>query len=312
MKAYTKGIIIGILSIIFVSTYSVFGKILLENFSPEILATIAQALSVLVIFFFFGFFPELKKIHKLPPKDLFWLLILSILAAVIAPLFLFKGLGETQVINSVMIGRLEPVFAGIIAFLWLKESFTKYQILGILFMFLGIFIVITKGFISEVILNRGDIFIVISSLSWAIATTIFKKKLSHLLPELVVLIRNLVGAIVLFFIIHFVFNTQSDINIPLDASVLIPLGIFSLFTIVLAQIFWYKSLELIPASLASSFGLIGPFVGVSLAIVLLGESFQSHHFIGGLFVIFGLLFTIIHRQKHPKYHILSKIKHWVY
>jgi len=309
MNKYSKGIITWIISIFFLSTYSIFGKILLENLVPETLAAIAQTLAVITLFLFFWFMPEIRKIHKLPKKDLFWLLITAILSAIIAPLFLLKWLEITTATNSVIIWRLEPVFAGIIAFLWLSEKVSRNQILWWLLMFFGIFFIITKWQFSWISLNHWDLLIIISAFSRATATNIFKKYLSHILPELVVIVRNTVWAIFLFIIIPFVFNIQHNISSIMNTDIILPLVAFSLFTIVFAQLLRYKTLELIPATVASTIWLMSPLFWVLLAVTILKENVYSYHFIWWTFVLFGLALTAIHQQKHQHHHLLQKMKH---
>lgn len=312
MSNYSKGVIAAVFSMIFLSTYSVFGKILLQSLTPETLAAVSQGLSVLTIFIFFGFFPEIRDIIRLPQLDKIWLLVVSILSAVIAPLLLLQGLLSTSATNSVIIGRLEPVFAGLISFIWLKEKATIHQIIGALVMFVGVMYIITKGFGVSFDYNQGDLFIIGSALSWAFATNIFKKKLHHIVPELVVLFRNIIGTIILFFLIPFMFNVQHDMAPLLESKTAFTIIFFSLFTIILAQFLWYSALELIPASLASSIGLLSPFFGVLFAIVILREDILPYHYIGGILVMIGLVFTVYHHQQHPKHQLIEKVKHWTH
>ncbi len=294
----------------FLSTYSIFGKILLSNFTPKILIVFSQATSTIILLFFLGFFPEAKRIYRLPKKDLFILIIVAILSAVIFPLLVLKGLKITSATNFIIIGRLEPVLAGVISFLWLKEKTSLHQILGVIFMMFGIFFIVTKGDFSTPNLDAGSLFIMGGATAGAFSTNIFKKYLSHILPELVVLLRNLVGAIVLFAVISFLFSTKYDTTLLFEKQVLIPLLLFAVFTMIFAQFFWYKALELIPAHTAASLALSPIFFGVILAIIILKEEIYSYHLLGGAFVIVGLIFTIFHQKEHPKHHLLEKVKHW--
>lgn len=116
--------------------------------------------------------------------------------------------------------------------------------------------------------------------------------------------------IILFSIVPFVFDVQHDVTGVLNPEIIIPLLAFALLTVVLAQFLWYKTLELIPATVASNLGLLGPFFGVILAVLILNERLYFYHLAGGLFVIFGLVLTIMHHQKHTHHHLVQKTKHW--
>ncbi|MBT5016481.1 DMT family transporter [Candidatus Peregrinibacteria bacterium] len=313
MNKYSKGVLTGVLSVLFLSSYSIFGKILLENLAPETVAGLAQTLSVITILLCFGFLPEIKKIHRLPRKTLFYLFLVAFLAGAVAPLLFLKGLLLTTATNSIIIGRIEVVFVGIISFLWLREKITKNQIGGIALMFIGMLLIATQNFAIGFNFNHGDILIMGSALVWALATVIFKKNLHHMSPELVVLIRNFTGAICMFFVIPLILNVEHTVNLTLlDQNILIPLVLFALLTIVFGQMLWYKTLDLIPATVASSIGLLGPLFGVILAVTILKENLYSYHLIGGIFILIGLALTVLHHQKHPHHHKLQKTKHWTH
>ncbi len=312
MNNYSKGISTALLSVLALSSYSILAKILLENLTPETLAGFSQFFSVIAILLFFGFFPEIKKIHRLPEKNVLYLIVVAFLAAAIAPLLLFNGLQETTATNAIILGRLEAVFVGIISFLWLKERVTKYQIFGIILMFLGVVLIVTQNFTNTFTTNHGDLYIIASALIWALSVCLFKKNLHRVSPELVVLIRNGVGAMFFFIIIPLLIPIQHEFSALLNKEVLIPLLIFSLFVIVFGQLMWYKTLELIPATIASSTSLLAPLIGVILAVLILGETLYTHHFIGGAAILIGLAFTVIHHQKHPHHHKIVKTKHWTH
>jgi drug/metabolite transporter (DMT)-like permease len=310
MSNYSKGISSALLAVLALSSYSILAKVLLENLIPETLAGFAQLFSVIAILLCFGFLPELKKIHRLPKKHLALLASIAILSSVIAPLLLFTGLKDTTATNSVILGRLEAVFVGIISFIWLKERISRHQVFGIVLMFIGVILIVTQNFQTSLTANPGDLYIIASGLVWACSVCIFKKNIHHVSPELVVLIRNGVGAIFLFFIIPLLFPISHDYTQLLNKEILIPILIFSLFVIVFGQIMWYKTLELIPATIASSTSLLAPLIGVALAVVILGESLYFHHLTGGVAILIGLCLTVLHHQKHPHHHKIEKTKHW--
>ncbi|MEA3305038.1 MAG: DMT family transporter [Patescibacteria group bacterium] len=305
------GVFAGLFSMICFSSYSVMGKILLENLSPETMAAIGQTISVVTILLFFGFFPEIKKAYSLGRNKLILLWVIATLSAVFAPILLLKGLTMTTAINAVLVGRLEPVIAGAISYFWLKEKITMHQLIGAFVMFIGVLFIISGGSLSFSVLDTGSLYVIGAAASWALATNIFKKYLDDISPELVVLIRNTVGATTLFLILPFFFDINHNISGELlRYEILLPLVMFALFTIIGAQFFWYKTLELVSASTASSISLTTPIFGVALSYLVLGESIESYHYIGGIFIFIGLVLTVFHHKKHPKHHILERIRNF--
>jgi drug/metabolite transporter (DMT)-like permease len=307
------GMIIGMGSIFFFSTYTVFGKLLLDNLTPETLIALTSTLSAGLILFFYGFLPEIRELHKLPKKTFFLLIIISLLSAVIAPLLYLKGLQETLATNAIIVSKIEPVIVAIISIFWLQEKFSQYQTIGSILMFIGVFYVATQGFsLGFSLENKGDLFIIAAALAGASSTAIFKKYLHHIKPEIVVLMRNGVGGICMLIILPIVLDFSHSTEHILDQKIIILLFSFALFTIIAAQILWYKALDMINASTLSTFSMMGPVFGITMAIFLLHEGILSYHIIGFLTVVIGLCITLHHEKKNPHPHHKKhlKIKHF--
>lgn len=302
MKSRKKGIIAALFSTLFFSSYAVLGKWLLTEISAITLLAIAQAVSVLMLIFFFGLWPELKAFKKLSREQWAWVVTIGLLSGVVAPLFALIGLQETSAVNAVMLGRLEVVAAGLIAVFWLKEKVSRFQLVGAVLMFLGVAVIATEGFSVGLNFSGGDGFVIAGALLWAIANVFFRRSLRHLKPEIMVLMRNTLGGIALLLALPFFVNFQHDFSSLESSQILLTLLAFSAFSIILGQFLWYRSLELISTTLASSVSLLMPLFGVALAVIILKEQVLFHHLWGGAFVVLGLVFTVIHRHKHPSKH----------
>ena len=307
----TKGLLTALLSVIAFSSYPAFGKTLLNNLSPEVMTAISQGFAVLSVILIFGLLPEIKKIRKLPKRDIFLLVLISLLAAVIAPLLLLKGLATTSATNVVLLLNIEVVLTCLIAYFWLKEKLTKEQIIGTVIMFLGIAVITTRGFNLGMDFNGGDFLILAATLFWAIATVIFKKYLSKIAPELAVLFRNIFGVVFLTLMIVLIFPHQVNDVIHLDFSTILVLIAFSVLGIFLAQLFWYRALEMISASKVSTITLSEPLFGILFVALLLGEGINSYQLAGGALVLLGLIFMRVHlrRLKFLRRHVRFRHPH---
>ncbi len=305
------GIIIALGSVMFFSTYTIFGSLLLKNLTPEALIAFTSTLSVLLIFLAYGCINELKTLKTYSKKTIAILILISFLSAVVAPLLFLKGLESTMATNAMIIGKLEPVIVGIICVLWLHESFNKFQAIGSVLMITGVLYVATKGFsIGFSLEHIGDILVMAGAFAGAISTSIFKKYIHHVKPEIVVLMRNFVGAFFLLFIIPFLFDFSHSTESILNQKTLILLFGFAVFTIILAQFLWYKALDLVEASKLSTFSMMGPLFGITMAIVFLGEEISAYHIIGFTGVLIGLAITLHHQKKHPHHENHMRIKHF--
>lgn len=305
------GIITALGSIFFFSTYTIFGRLLLETLSPESLIAFTCSLSVALILISYGTIPEIKTIKTYSTKTIILLFLISFLSAVVAPILFLKGLEDTLATNAMIIGKLEPVLVGIICVIWLHEKFNMFQLLGSVFMIIGVSYVATQGFSIGFSLERkGDLFIIMGALAGAISTSIFKKYIHHVKPEIIVLMRNFVGALFLLIIVPFLFDFSHTTEHLLSQETLTLLFGFAIFTIILAQILWYKALTMIKASMLSTFSMLGPVFGIAMAIIFLKEKILPFHIIGFVLVIIGLAITLHHQKKHKDHENHMKIKHF--
>lgn len=306
------GFLAALISTIFISSYSTFTKILLQDFSTYSLAAIAQIFSVITLLFFFGAMPEFKKLQDLSYKEIMAIIVVGILSAVIQPLFLFKGLLHASAINGVLISRTQMVMVGIISALWLRERVGVRQIAGTVIMFGGAYFIATKGLTQQIIIGSADSLLFAAAFFGALSTNVFKRYLSHVSPQLIVLMRNTLGMILNLTIVPFIFGFQHDFHPVFDKKVLMVLIFFTLVVIVGAQYLWYKSVEMIPATKASLIGMSSPMFGVMFAMGVLGEKLTWYHMFGGSLIVVGLVFATLHHIRHPNHHIHAKVKHWMH
>lgn len=312
MNKFRYGYLAAMLSTIFISSYSTFTKILLDEFSTYSLAAIAQIFSVITLLLFFGAVNEYKKLNELSYKEIVAMVAVGILSAVIQPLFLFKGLLLTSAINGVLISRTQMVFVGIISAIWLREKVGPRQIIGTIIMFGGAYFIATKGLTQSITIGSGDSFLLIAAVFGALSTNIFKRYLSQVSPQLVVLMRNTLGLILNLTIVPFVFGFQHNFESVFDIRVLLILIVFTLVVIVGAQYLWYKSVEIIPANSASTIGMSSPLFGVLFAMGILGEKLTYYHIFGGILIVIGLIASTLHQQRHAHHDVHLKVKHWMH
>ncbi|MBN2087179.1 DMT family transporter [Candidatus Peregrinibacteria bacterium] len=312
MKKTTFGLFAALVSTIFISSYSTFSKILLEHFSTYSLAAIAQIFSVITLMLFFGAWSELKDLGKLKRKEMIALIFVGILSAVIQPLFLFNGLLKTSAINGVLISRTQMVIVGIISAIWLKERVGVKQIWGTIIMFGGAYFIATKGLTEQINIAGGDILLLGAAFFGALSTNVFKRYLTNISPQLTVFFRNLTGAILNLTLVPFVFGFEHNFSKVFDFNTFLIVCAFTLLAIVGAQYLWYKAVEMIPATEASTMGMSSPLFGVLIAMFVLQETLYLHHMVGGLLIVIGLILATLHNQKHPEHHKHLKAKQWVH
>ncbi len=307
-----RGTIIAFIAIALFSLYAIFGKILLTSVDPFVILILNQMLAGVILMLLLDLFRKIKEIKKTSKKDIKFIAIISIFASVIAPLLFLLGLKMTSATNAILIGKTEAIMISLLAIFMLKEKITKHQIIGASVMFFGVILIATQNFGIGLRLNTGDLFVFISALSYAIATILFKKYMHHIPPEVIVTLRNLFGASILFIISLFIIDFSAILPALSIKFILTLLGLVILTTIC-AQMLWYKALEMTSATNVSLAGLSSPLIAIFYALLFLGESLNSSQITGGIFIMAGLIILEIHFKKahtDKKHEHHLKLKHW--
>ena len=307
---FSMGSLLALISIIAGSTYSAFGKLLLDYVPPIDLVLFGQVLTVVILFMVFGMITEWKRFFALSKKEKWAIIIVAFFGGVAGPLLFYSGLMKTSAINAVLLGRVEPLVASLISLYWLREKSSSHQLLGALGIGFGTLIIVTEGFSKGFSTGAGDMLIIFSAICFALGSSVFKKYASHISVELVVLMRNVAGCVMILAVAPFFFE-QSDFvaEKAIDQGFWKMLAAFCLVTILASQTLWYRALEIMPATQASTISLSLPFFGVIWVILLLDEKIFDYHIAGGIFIIAGLTFTMWHKQLHPLHAIHVKAKH---
>jgi len=121
------------------------------------------------------------------------LLIIVFLEAAATGLFYFAILNMENPGVVSFIGNIGPVFVTILGLIFLKETFSKIQLSGIILAVSGIFILNYRSYknLSEILIP-GSQYVILASLFFAIAAVIARKKHGEIDAGLLSLIRALV------------------------------------------------------------------------------------------------------------------------
>ena len=138
-------------------------------------------------------------------------------------------------------------------------------------------------------LNKGDLWILVAMLSWAIYSIIIKEKKINLRPF--VLLQTLITfGVILLAPIYFL-EVASGKHLPLNLPVFLTIGYVVLFAGIGAYIFWNGAVMIVGVNKAGVFLHLMPVFSSIMAITLLGESFAKFHFFGAVFIVFGIFLS---------------------
>ena len=210
----------------------------------------------------------------------------------VGQILFFIGYGISGAINGALAQKSTIFFSLIFGFLILNEKITLPQILFSLLLFFGLILAVTEGSFNLLELNIGVLVLLGLSSIWMLAHTftkpIFTRK--EAIPSQMVVIRNAIGAIILFSVFFIIF--------PLEVIKMLinPLYIFWGFamgaTYGTGLYFWYKCMQYIDVNKASILVSPTPIATAIYATFLLGEVFTIYHLIGTIIIIFSIIMIV--------------------
>ena len=216
-------------------------------------------------------------------------IILGITSITVFNSIVYYSLYFTQVITGVLMISTIPVWIILISSLLKIEKTNIYQIFGILLSLIGVVAIITKSdleVIKGLEFNKGDLSIIVAMFSWAIFSTLLKKKklkVSQITLLQVVIIFGLIFLTPIYIIELLLGN-----YIVLEKPFFLTLAYVVIFPGLLSFLFWIKGISVIGANRSGIFLHLMPIFGSIFAIIIFKEKIMFYHLIGAIFIIFGI------------------------
>lgn len=179
-----------------------------------------------------------------------------------------------------------PLWVVIFGYFILKETVTKFDILAILFIFLGMGLF----FIDELSFYGfwGNITALISGVCFALVTVLIRKEKDYSFE--IVLFGNAITALICFPFIFTGFGNSSSI----DLLIIFALGIFQLG---IPYLLYTKALKYVKAIDAILTGMIEPVLNPLWVFLFIGEVMGEWAFVGGSMVLIASLGRVSFNQK---------------
>ena len=267
----------------------------LSNLSPFKLSFFRWSLAFLILIPF-TYKQIIKDIEKYK-KNIFYILITSILGVTIFNSFTYLSLQTSMVINSSIMTSITPLL--IIFFSWLIFKTPTYpiQFFGIILSIFGVILIISKGDLINLInlnFTKGDLWMLVAIFSWGLYSVLLKKidtTLSQLATLEVMIFFGLIF-ILPFYIIESLGNSYS----PKNVNEFLMISYVAIFASIISFFAWNKGVSILGANKASLFLHLIPIFSSIWAIIFLGESFSFFHLLGAVFIITGIILSNISKK----------------
>jgi len=213
---------------------------------------------------------------------------------------------------SVIIATI-PLFTPFAAYYMVREKVTLPIILGIVFSFVGILMMLFNPDFSLNASPKGVLLLFVAVFA-AVAYSVIIRKISHEYnPVTIITHQNLIGA-VYFLPLFLIFDFQHFITVTPTRELILAMLQLSVFASTLAYVFYITAIKGIGMLKANVFtNLIPVFTGI-FSFFILDENFTALKIAGMIMVMFGVLVSQSRRiaqlilRDHQKKLLMNRIK----
>ena len=219
-------------------------------------------------------------IKKYSAKQWASVIVLGLLGTYIYYLFLYLGYKEAKGLEVLVVQYTWPILIVIFSMLFLKEQLTIKKSTAVVLGFLGVFIVLTKGDLSNVHINNIEVILLVllGASSFALFSVLSKKV--HLEPIGVTSIYFLTATIASLFSMQYF----SSFAFPM-LSEWFPVLLNGILLNGFSYLFWLNALKLTEASFLAPFVFITPILSAFYLILLFDEPVKMVYIVGLVCVV---------------------------
>ena len=212
----------------------------------------------------------------------------------------YVGLSMTTATNGVLLASATPIM--IIALSWalFGKRLRAMEWAGVLISLVGVLIIVAHGDLQTLLglqPNKGDLWVLVAMLSWALYTVLLTRRPAGLHPYAFLAAICFTGLLGLAPFYGWEIYSGHLINpSPKAFSAIAYAGIFPAL---LGFIFWNRAVTVVGSNSAGLFMNLMPALGTVLAIVFLDEQPRLFHLTGILLILGGVALTTRQHQGLP-------------
>ena len=269
----------------------VFGKMLVQDFSPALLTMLRLLFIVLFLIGLSSYKKHFKRVNK---SDLLVVFFLGLIGVFINQWSFFVGLQTADPTTSALILATTPILTSVLAAIFLKEKLTIRMVMGSIVAIIGIYFVVTKGDLSSLHIDKGLLWIVITMITFAIMIIMTRLLSNRIDPLTITLYSNVVGLIVS---IPFAFLLDTPVHVSSDMSDWFFLIGTAVVVHGIANLIWNQNIRHVDASKASILSNLEPFVAMIMGLILLYKPITRAEIVGSLFIVGEVVLSTYQRKR---------------
>jgi drug/metabolite transporter (DMT)-like permease len=226
-------------------------------------------------------------------KNLVYFFFISLTGITLYNTFIYKAAQDTPAIKLALIGTTAaPVFAIILAAIFLGERITLSRVTGLGLCIVGILLLLTQGklsTLSQLRFSHGDYWILTGALLFAIYVIMVRIKPAGISSVNFLFTIFLFGTIML--LPAFLIDIRSGFSFQPDRNFILIILYLGAGTSVISYLCWNSAIHKLGAGRTSVFGTLIPIFSTIEASLFLNEKITAVHVISGVLVIAGLMLT---------------------
>ena len=220
------------------------------------------------------------------------ILILGITSITVFNSIVYYSLNFTQVISGVLMISTIPVM--IIFFCWVFkiEKTNFYQLLGVFFSLMGVVVIVTNADVNKLLnlnFNKGDLWMIVAMLSWAMYSALLRKKKFKL--SQISLLQTIISAGLILLLPAYLVEMALGYRVNIHLPFILTLTYVVLFPGLASFFFWIKGISIIGSNRSGIFLHLMPIFSTIMAMLIFKEKFMTFHLIGAILIITGIILS---------------------
>jgi drug/metabolite transporter (DMT)-like permease len=263
------------------------GKFAVQSFQPATVAFLRFFGAAILLFPLMGIMEKNRK--KLTLKDIGLFTVLGLTGIALYNICFFLASKHAPVIKSSLFIASNPVLIVLLSGLFLKETISKNNIIGMIIALTGVTFIITDGHLLTLFqlgFEPIDLVLLGAVISWALYSVVGKVVLKKF--SAVESTTYAVAFGTLFLLPFALVETSWQDVQQASVTTWVAIAHMSIFVTVVSFIMYYYGIKEVGAAKASIFINVMPVSAVLMATIYLGETFTWAHGVGAAFVLSGV------------------------
>ncbi len=264
------------------------GRVISAHLPPATAGFIRFVFATLALLAALHFTEGLRAITRITWRQLLGTMALGATGILIYNLLFFTALSVLPAGRTSLIIALNPVVTLLIAAALLGDRLSATRWLGVALALLGVWVVVTRGDLSQIAqsLGKGELSMFGAVCAWAVYTLLGRKLLQGLSPVLATLWAAIWGTLFLGLLaLRDIPHVHAASFTPEVWAGLVFLGVFGT---AVAFVWYYEGIRQLGAARTVVFNNLVPIFGVLLGWLILGEALSVSLLVGGVTAVAGV------------------------